>query len=767
MKVEDAIVELVVRGLLDWNDAHEESEYLDTARCQNRLRKLLEKGRDYYQAQNTTIRGILETYNCSFTPGLAKTAAAYHVALNPDMLDELEIDVPKESKGTLRWWGHYSVIAIPAYVEWRLMGFWLIKPRISDGKRMGQEWDFLILDSYVSGRPTGYGTAVGIEHSHAFIVDHPIVAMRMLMRQLADGEIVAPAVIPRGRLNPFHLGATKPVFFPTTESTRERVYHEATAVLGADSVWFDRLVVASPDSLGFNPLTQFGPSSARTTQAVVRNLLRKAMPAHQAMGNLLIKLDPNKARKVVSSYPMTMAHQNQILSYFSGDDHAELALLFESDPRSRTIDIDGKLVTERPEGWYHGNKLVSDVTFTVEGVETDAIADTRVARGLVTFDRMSYRYEEDYDLIRKNVGKWLEDTVLRHSGRGIPVITGAWRKHLLRIAMAFHAPERATPTSRYGWQEDGHTLCLPCFSLTADTISMTETNISGPRLGAPVNIRAEEWAAWEDPEFCQVGLALIMNLLQTQRGLPGRGLIFTRGQHIIEKLASGLRAEIATNPSMDNVLAASRHPLPLMVSWSPDAMSDFLRRKSKEPAHVAVSVPRSTARLLKIHGGWMVLDILDLPDEGSLRTVFPLVQDLLKHGVDITADEPLHGLVALLAAFFVERGINPYGLTEAKQQIGSNAYAHPGNIATLVLAQMWWAVREKKLRYREELDILIFEVRALKRVFSTPGAPPLDMSYLASVLTRSNMLMDNADGHWAISKDMWNTYGSFLPLVVQ
>ena len=26
--------------------------------------------------------------------------------------------------------------------------------------------------------------------------------------------------------------------------------------------------------------------------------------------------------------------------------------------------------------------------------------------------------------------------------------------------MTFHAPERATPTSRYGWQNE-HTLCLP------------------------------------------------------------------------------------------------------------------------------------------------------------------------------------------------------------------------------------------------------------------------------------------------------------------
>ena len=80
------------------------------------------------------------------------------------------------------------------------------------------------------------------------------------------------------------------------------------------------------------------------------------------------------------------------------------------------------MVTERPDGWYHGSKLVSDVTFIIEDVETDASYVTPAARGrgIRSHQRQTFQFEDDYDRIRRNVARWLEDGVLATGGTGHP-----------------------------------------------------------------------------------------------------------------------------------------------------------------------------------------------------------------------------------------------------------------------------------------------------------------------------------------------------------
>ena len=60
-------------------------------------------------------------------------------------------------------------------------------------------------------------------------------------------------------------------------------------------------------------------------------------------------------------------------------------------------------------------------------------------------------------------------------------------------------------------------------------------------------------------------------------------------------------------------------------------------------------------------------------------------------------------------------------MVDASREIDTNAYAHSSNVATLILAHLWWGVREKKLKLEEREDMVVFDTKRVKRVFTTPS----------------------------------------------
>ena len=114
-----------MKSHVEFDDEWEETEYLSRHREQTKLRALLKAGREYYEGQNSEIRGILADYNISLRRRCRPSGRDLPRRPDQELLDIAGVEV----KGlvVLTWWGqvrrHKLFLLTP---DWRITN-WLIK----------------------------------------------------------------------------------------------------------------------------------------------------------------------------------------------------------------------------------------------------------------------------------------------------------------------------------------------------------------------------------------------------------------------------------------------------------------------------------------------------------------------------------------------------------------------------------------------------------------------------------------------------------------
>jgi hypothetical protein len=758
MSIADAISSLEIVEAVTPDTRQEVSDYLFVAEEQARLRRLLKAGRSYYSDFPGNIRQICEDYGCWFSEPAGQAGSNYHVAMIAQMLEDHDIEIPKSAKSAMQTWGKYAAIAIPAYSEWRIVGFWLVLPKRANlADKTLATWTYL---SLYPGKAMGYANLVGDDHDTSFVVRDPSVAFRFNMRQWADGGIKAPFVVATETPSLFHLTGTQPVFVPSLLAERAEVFHGALGVLGAGCLWY------SPDARDAHILFDFYEGFGRpglTSSGIVNSMIRASLPPHEAMGRLLLAQDIKMAQKMVAAYSIPLAHRNQILTYFEGADLRDLKALFVTDDAPRSVDIDGKIITERSDGWYHGNSLISSVILVIKEITTDPVKKTHVASGTLTFKGKTWNLDADYDALRKNPAKWIEDFILLRSGNDIPFMKPAWARELLRIAAAFNAPTRSTLAATYGWQRDSGVLCMPHFSVLPSGVVMTESRLSGPQIQAPVNLGSRQWAAWDYVEFATMAVVLTGNLMRTREGLGGTGIVVHSAQHVVEKVAGVLGIHVVTDPDAGALARHAENPLVMPVTWSSQEVMEAAL-KPHGPKNILVSADRLQHKLLRLHPGWACLDIYDVPCVENLNTIFLLLPDLLtksKSGFDTNPVGFYSRVAGDLANALRARKVDPAAVLQAGSDLG-RVFATPDNSGGLVLAHLWSGVDAGGLHVETKEGVVVFNRTEVSRLFMTPGLPRLEMAFIERLLIRANLLVKNTPTEWGIEERTLNIYSSIF-----
>ncbi len=751
-----AITELKYHAEVEFADGLEESLYLSDAVEQAKLQRIWAQASHDFENVLSTTRTELVAQGCWFDFAVTKKAARYHGFLQLQLFDEFDFDLPKGAHEAKQWLRGYGAIAIPVYSAWKIVGFMLIRTHRNDDTGLVPQEHYLpVIDGLAPG--VAYAHAVAIGTPEVFVADSAVAAMRYNIRQIFDGDLETPFLVPeqKCRVDLTCIGESEPIFF--TATLEPQWFYRATSVPAARTVLFPNF-----HELGYNALSPVGPrilgaQSSRTAIATLRN---RARPAHEAYARLLLGKKPTVARQIFASYPLSPVGQSRCCQAVSGDDAAALGRIFERGSVSRVVDVDGRTVVERLEGWFCGSTLITDTTFQITEIAFEA-GETK-ARGSVRFRNIQIPFECPYDDIRRNTRSWLEHIIFQQPGQGLPVISAAWGTRLLRIATGLQEPHRVVRGTSYGWGDDGRALFLPYFVIRPEGILGTETaGTAGPRLPRPGPLTPDEWGIVQDPNAAQILLALLGNLIRTQAKLPGVGIAVRSAPHVVESVAAALRLEVQRDIRPDRLERGALSPVPAPVTWSDDALAEAFN--SGSPMNVLMSVDPGSHRLLKLHRNWLCLDVQDYSWGDSIRFVFLMIRELLwTPGPDVIrleAENIYADIAKRLRLRLADRGISGDCFVTAARDI-SRSVNHAGNAAFTLLLTLHWAQERGILHPVIRDGFVVLQISEIRAALANPLTPRTDLEMLARQLLSVRYLAADKGGEWYIIKDAWESAAS-------
>lgn len=752
----EAITELKFHGLVEFSSDLEETFYTSDAQEQATLQLIWAGAQETMASQTTVPRALLVNNLAWYGMETAKKASRYVGALHPKRFEEFDFDLPKEAKEAKAWWGHSMALAIPTYVGWRITGFHLIRQHEPTDQGVTPIEMFLpVVSSADNGVGFAHGVPVGTPE--VVVADSALVALRYNVRQLFDGDLETPFVAPahRRHVDLGCIGESAPIFFTATLSPEW--FFRATEVPSARIIYF-----ANYDDLGFTPTQTLAPRSivGAASRTTLINLKNRARGSHEAYARFLLSRKPGEAKRIFAEFSLSPVGQSRCFQALNGEDATLLSRIFERGTHIKTVDVDGKVVTERDEGWFCGDTLVTDATFQITEILISGSATT--ARGYTRFRRQSVPFECSYDEIRRNTWNWLEDTVMSRPGAGVPMVNSAWRSRLLRIASGFQEPRRIVQGASYGWSDSGRALVMPYFVVRADGITGTEqATMGGPMLPRPAPLCPEEWGVIQDPQACQILLALMGNLLRTQAGLPGYGLAVRAAPHVVETVASALRVPVVRDPRPDRLERDALSPVPTPVIWTDDGLAEaFL---SGVPMHVLMSADPGSHRILRLHKNWLCLDAVDFSWGPTIRFVFLMLRDLLwapgPQEIRLDAENIYGDIARRLRAALVPRGIAGDVFDVAARELGKSVN-HAGNAGFTLLLTLQWAQERGTLHPAKRDDLVILQVAEVRAALAHPLTPKADLEVLARQLVAARFLTLNRGGEWGIPEAVWNAAAS-------
>jgi hypothetical protein len=747
-----AVAELRHSDLLSFSNDIEGSIYFRDAEDQSKLQRVWAAAQSTFGDSTSTPRAFLGNHHCWYTMDATVKAARYHGFMQIGAFDDVGFDLPKEAKEAKAWLRNYGAVCVPVYAGWKIVGFYLLRLHKEDdlGVTPG-EFYLPVLTSEAPG--VAYAHAVPIGTPEVFVVDSALTALRYNMRQIFDGALETPFLVPAAgfHLNLDCIGESAPIFF--TATLEPRWFHRATETAAARTVLY-----TSYADLGFTPTVTLSRQNAGITAArtVISALRNRARPSHEAYAKLLLSKKPTEARAIVAAYPLSPIGQSRCFQACSGDDAAALTRIFERTTTVRSVDIDAKTVVEREEGWFCGDTLITDTTFQI--TEIVAGGTETVARGSVRFRRVGIPFECSYDEIRKNTRKWLEDIVLSQPGQGVATVSSSWGSRLFRIATSFQEPRRVVKGVSYGWGDEGRALFMPYFTLRADGLLGTEHAApGGAMLPRPTPLTAMEWGAVQDPYACQIFLALLGNLLRTQAGLPGVGIAVRSSPHVVETVASALHLDIVRDPRPDALERGALNPLPTPTVWTDDGLAEAFN--AGVPMHILMSVDPGSHRLLRLQRNWLCLDVTDFSWGDSIRMIFLVLRELLwvrgPEVIHLETERLYLDLAARLHVLLAARGIDGDAFLAAARDIGKTI-SHTGNAGFTLLLTLCWAQERGLLTSAPRDGLQIFQVADVRAALANPLTPRADIEMLAKQLLAARYLALDRGGEWGIPLEIWN-----------
>jgi hypothetical protein len=454
-----------------------------------------------------------------------------------------------------------------------------------------------------------------------FVIDDPVLAVRLQLRHLAASDTPLPVAGAWGRPEAKSIWPCLP---------RRNLVHWSPEPDG-------RLIARARASGGRVALTPAGTAvsghleRSRPIQAL-RGMLTAARPWDAALEALLARLAPAKAEELVLGLKLQPDETAGFLRTCADDTRARLSALLADAGKPRGVTISGKTVVESGGAWRvaKSGELVCDAVLRIAQVIRAANGGVSY-RGSIEYRGQSLPFWAPDTEIEKDPLRWLR-TKVGQAGLG-EVLIGSiyWSKHLLTIAQQLEPPRSVRGLDAVGWDDDRNAFALPRFLLRGngdvavpDYVVPPEAVLPAAGLAPPEGLApgARVALAWGDEAnelFWAVATCLLTDILapalglqRTSTALVGVGAI-AAGQATAR--AFGCLEVPVGYDSAQQVAAETRrllgagHRWPLLARRRDNETTRTIHVKSLSmlPPGMIAAVGQWPAAVLSLSGGWHVV----------------------------------------------------------------------------------------------------------------------------------------------------------------
>jgi len=634
------------------------------------------------------------------------------------------------SRQTWTWWGKHAALAIPAWDGPAISGFFLLTTK---GTR------YLQLTNSPSA--VGFGLVAPVGADWQVVVDQIEAAVSLVLWGRTETGRILPFVCPTGLADkPDNLRARRLVYWTPTGALRH--YLRAVQMSGAQVLPHNEVQIHGglPCDARFDRFIQY---------------VRSAIPAHEAAARQLLDTPIDDARAVLAVQQLDPADKSRMLAYVQGEDARALHTLLSDTAVDRSISWSGQVITDTPSGWICRGQVISAVKLYIEQIRPYGDEGEALATGTLVFvDRLGARqvlsFAEQLSNLRKNVGDWLQRKVIATAGQ-LPFIDARWKNKLLEIAQQFHEPVAVMANKQYGW--DGKQLRMPYF-VVGDQLHAATLVVDGPLLPLPSALTVVENDAFKSDAFCRLYLALVGNLMRTQMGRAGLGLLLTNEQHVVARLANAMGAEVLACPSGDLLDVHALDPLPLFTEWTPTRLRELFSRSG--PKNVVVSVDKYTARLASVRPDWLHVRVGDVLDYQALRSIFLVLPRLVRADLPKPEAEDFYRRLAVLLADQLRADCPTNRLTQVAFELDQYYVCRNNSAGTRLVELMIHCVMEDQIKVVELPEYVELRFSAFRQATASPIVIMPTITEITDALRESRCLINVTDRAWHISRSSWD-----------
>jgi hypothetical protein len=452
-----------------------------------------------------------------------------------------------------------------------------------------------------------------------FVVEDPVLALRIQIRHLIDTDVPLPVVGAWGAAEPRCIWPSMP---------RRDLVHWSPEPDG-------RLIARARLSCGRVALAPTGTAIAGHLERsrpslALRGMLAAAQPWDAALEALLGRLSPARAEELVLSLKLKPDETSSFLRACTDDTRARLSALFMDAGKPRGVTISGKTIIESGGAWRVAKtgELVCDAVLRVEQVIRTAAGGVSY-RGRIEYRGQSLPFWAPDREIEKDTLRWVR-TKVGQAGLGEVVIGSIyWSKRMLTIAQQFEPPRAARGLDVVGWDEAINAFTLPQFVLRGngevavpDYVVPAEALLPAAALAPPEGLTpgARVAPARRDAPgslFWAAATCLLADILAPALGLPrcstalaGDGAVAVGAA---TALAFGCVAaripdsyHFAVSAQAHHMVTAHRWPVLLRRTDAP-AGSLSSKALTAFPAGIVAAAAPWMADSLTLLGGWHVI----------------------------------------------------------------------------------------------------------------------------------------------------------------
>lgn len=515
--------------------------------------------------------------------------------------------------------------------------------------------------------------------SKTFIVNDPVIAMRLQLRHLRQHNIPLPICgshSDSNLVNRHMWGA----MFP-----REFIFWgpELTAALIQQAQRANGKIALSKGlSALTTKLTSKTPerwidlmaSMAKPWQDVlIKELQDASLPVAESL-LLRLRLPPQDMRDLAAKAPQDLK--------------VKLEDVFNTASQEvRTASVEGSNLVEDETGWHlaSNGRIVSDAVIRIDKVIYQPASDDSYYKGTITRKGKQIEFTDNVELVEQAPVKWLRNKLIA-AGMGRPQVSAHWARHLLTVSQTFHDPESVVGVDSFGWSAEQQAFLFPHFTIRRDGEVCTEQvmHVVGKyspavALRPPKPLTHHQVTALKTPNeymgvFWATTACITANILAPALNLPKTGLaLLGTGATVAGRAAAralGCVDITIAQKTMESTLRALQeandaHSWPIVLKkYSPNIQRTFKAwLNDPEEKNCIAEVNCYQAQALIINGGWNVIECRS--PEVAMQTILEAGSHVLPAFLQYLCQQRLHldrskglaqGVLEELSVWFEKQG---------------------------------------------------------------------------------------------------------------